>query len=131
MLWESRVWRALRCLLNAARPTGIVDPRPAVFDAGLDPGSLTPMSRTSALLASLADEPASTSEIYDRVGSLTLTRLGLVPYQTFRAELAKLCAAGLVVSHISGDGVTMWRLPHGSARREGDTRVTRLTPRAD
>jgi hypothetical protein len=69
------------------------------------------MSRASALLAALTREPASTSEVYDRVGYVTLTQVGLVPYQAFRAELAKLSAAGLVESHTDHDGSTVWRLP--------------------
>jgi hypothetical protein len=68
------------------------------------------MSRASALLAALADEPASTSELYERVGYATLTRLGLVPYAAFRAELVRLSAAGLAERHTAGDGATMWRL---------------------
>lgn len=68
------------------------------------------MSRESALLAVLTSEPASTSELYDRVGYLTLTRLGLVPYEAFRAELTRLSASGAVRSHTSDDGSTMWRL---------------------
>jgi hypothetical protein len=52
------------------------------------------MSRASALLAALTREPETTSEIYDRVGYATLTRVGLVSYHAFRAELAELSAAG-------------------------------------
>jgi hypothetical protein len=77
------------------------------FGARSLPGSLPPMSRESALLAALTSEPASTSEVYDRVGYLTLTRVGLVPYHAFRAELGKLSAAGLIESHTGGDGSTM------------------------
>ena len=73
------------------------------------------MSRASALLAALTGEPASTSEIYDRVGYVTLTRVGLVPYHAFRAELAKLSAAGLVESRTDRDGSTLWRLPNAPA----------------
>jgi hypothetical protein len=68
------------------------------------------MSRTSALLAVLTSEPTSTSELYERVGYATLTRLGLVPYDAFRAELVKLSAAGLAESDTAGDGSTIWRL---------------------
>jgi hypothetical protein len=68
------------------------------------------MSRASALLAALSDEPTSTSDLYDRVGYPTLIRTGLVPYQAFRAELAKLSAAGLAWSETAPDGATLWRL---------------------
>jgi hypothetical protein len=68
------------------------------------------MSRASALLAVLANEPASTSALYERVGYATLTRVGLVPYAAFRAELVRLSAAGLAESHTAEDGATMWRL---------------------
>ncbi len=73
------------------------------------------MSRASALLAALSREPASTSEIYDRVGYTTLTQVGLVSYHAFRAALAELSAAGLVESRTDGDGATVWRLRETSA----------------
>jgi hypothetical protein len=76
------------------------------------------MSRASALLAALANEPASTSELYERVGYATLTRLGLVPYAAFRAELVRLSAAGLAESHAAADGATMWRLATPAGERE-------------
>jgi hypothetical protein len=69
------------------------------------------MSRTTALLAVLSSEPASTEALYDRLGYATLTRLGLVSYHALRAELAGLSAAGLVESDTAADGSTMWRLP--------------------
>jgi hypothetical protein len=69
------------------------------------------MSRASALLAVVTAEPANTSELYDRVGYLTLTQLGLVPYDAFRAELAKLSALVALESHTAPDGSTMWQLP--------------------
>jgi hypothetical protein len=68
------------------------------------------MSRAAALLAALTDDPASTSDLYDRVGYPTLVRVGLVPYPAFRAELVKLSATGLVECHTAEDGATMWRL---------------------
>jgi hypothetical protein len=68
------------------------------------------MSRASALLAVLTSEPASTSELYDRVGYMTLARVGLVPYEAFRAELARLSAVGVVTSHSAPDGSTVWHL---------------------
>lgn len=68
------------------------------------------MSRTSALLAVLTSEPTSTSELYARAGYLTLTRVGLVAYDAFRAELQRLSAAGLAESDTAVDGSTLWRL---------------------
>jgi hypothetical protein len=79
------------------------------------------MSRESALLAALTNQPASTSEVYDRVGYVTLTRVGLVSYHAFRAELAKLSAAGLAARHAGEDGSTMWRLPQAPAEEDGET----------
>jgi len=67
------------------------------------------VSRASALIAVLTDEPTSTSELYDRVGYPTLARLGLIPYAAFRAELAALAAAGEVESESAPDGSTTWR----------------------
>jgi hypothetical protein len=67
------------------------------------------MSRASELLSALTSEPVSTSELYQRLGYATLTRLGLVPYDAFRAELAGLVAAGVAASDTALDGATMWR----------------------
>jgi hypothetical protein len=72
--------------------------------------SLNRMSRSSLLLSALTSEPTSTSDLYERVGYGTLTRLGLIPYEAFRAELAKLSAAGLAESDTAGDGSTAWKL---------------------
>jgi hypothetical protein len=66
------------------------------------------MSRASALLAVLTDEPTSTSDLYERVGYPTLVRIGLVPYAAFRAELARLSAAGLADFESTEEG-TLWR----------------------
>jgi hypothetical protein len=66
------------------------------------------MSRESPLLAALTGEPTSTSELYSRVGYATLTRLGLVPYDAFRSELATLSAAGLAQTATADDGSTVW-----------------------
>ncbi len=68
------------------------------------------MSRAAALLAALSSEPASTSELYDRLGYRALVRLGLVPYDSFKAELTKLAAAGAVERDTGPDGSTRWRL---------------------
>jgi hypothetical protein len=86
------------------------------------------MSRESALLATVTIEPASTSEVYDRVGYATLTRVGLVSYHALRAELEKLAAAGLLESHIGADGSAMWQLPRGSTEEDGQTSAADLTP---
>jgi hypothetical protein len=67
------------------------------------------MPRDSALLAALTSEPIGTSELYDRVGYVTLTRVGLVPYPAFRQELARLAAMGRVISEPAPDGSTVWR----------------------
>ena len=68
------------------------------------------MSRSSLLLAALTSEPTSTSDLYARVGYLALTRVGLVPYAAFRAELDRLSAAGLAYRETSPDGSTLWTL---------------------
>jgi hypothetical protein len=68
------------------------------------------MSSRSVLLAALTEEPASTCELYARVGYVTLTRVGLVPYDAFRAEQVRLSAAGLADSDTASDGSTIWRL---------------------
>jgi hypothetical protein len=69
------------------------------------------MSRATALIAVITSEPASTSELYDRVGYAALARLGLIPYHAFRAELAALAATGAIESETAPDGSTTWRLP--------------------
>lgn len=68
------------------------------------------MSRTQALMAAVTNEPTSTSELYDRVGYVTLARLGLIPYHAFRAELAALAAIGAIDSETAPDGSTTWRV---------------------
>ncbi|MEA2217907.1 MAG: hypothetical protein QOJ35_533 [Solirubrobacteraceae bacterium] len=78
------------------------------------------MSRASALLAALTDEPTSTSELYRRVGYGTLTILGLVHYEAFRAELVRLSAAGLAERETAGDGATLWRLAAARSEPAGD-----------
>jgi hypothetical protein len=66
------------------------------------------MSRTSALMAVISTDPTSTSELYDRIGYATLARLGLIPYHSFRAELAALAATGTIESATGPDGSTVW-----------------------
>jgi hypothetical protein len=68
------------------------------------------MSRESTILAALSSEPTSTEALYERMGYLTLVRLGLVSYPAFRAELVKLAADGLVERETARDGSTHWRL---------------------
>jgi hypothetical protein len=79
------------------------------------------MSRRSVLLSALTSEPASTSDLYSRVGYAALTRVGLVPYPVFRAELAKLSAAGLADCDIGGDGSTMWRRANTEGEAPSET----------
>ncbi len=89
------------------------------------------MSRESALLAALSSEPASTSELYERIGYATLTRLGLVPYDAFRAALVRLSAAGLAAHETAGDGSTMWRLAssqRGDQAGDGSEQVRKPPP---
>lgn len=69
------------------------------------------MSRESALVAALTDEPTSTSDLYDRVGYAGLVRIGLVPYDAFRDALARMAAAGLAEHATAPDGATVWRRP--------------------
>ncbi len=70
--------------------------------------TLSRVSRASVLLAAMTIEPTTTSDLYDRIGYPALTRVGLVPYQAFRAELVRLSAAGLASSKEAPDGSTMW-----------------------
>jgi hypothetical protein len=77
------------------------------------------MSRASALMAVITPDPASTSDLYDRVGYSTLVRLGLIPYDAFRAELAALAATGAIESATAADGSTVWR------------RASQIAPRAN
>jgi len=67
------------------------------------------MSRTSALMAVITSDPASTSDLYDRIGYATLARIGLIPYHAFRAELSALEAAGEIEGTTAPDGSTVWR----------------------
>jgi hypothetical protein len=68
------------------------------------------MSRSPVLLAALTSDPTTTSDLYERIGYLALTRIGLVPYPAFRAELARLSALGLIESEACPDGSTSWKL---------------------
>jgi len=70
--------------------------------------SLTP-PRRAALLGALADEPTSTSELYDRLGYRQLLRTGLIGYHDFRAALEALAKEGLADGEAANDGSTLWR----------------------
>ena len=69
------------------------------------------MPDPSPLLSALTHEPTSTETLYERVGYATLARLGLIPYDAFRAELSRLAAAGLAEKQTVEEGATLWRLP--------------------
>jgi hypothetical protein len=77
------------------------------------------MSDASPLMAVVTDEPATTSELYDRVGYPTLARLGLIPYAAFRAALAGLAASGELESRPASDGSTEWRRASHSEPERG------------
>lgn len=68
------------------------------------------MSRESVLMGVLTIDPTSTSDLYERVGYGTLAEVGLIPYHSFRGELEKLKAAGVVDTEAGEDGSTMWCL---------------------
>jgi hypothetical protein len=68
------------------------------------------MSRAATLLAVVTDAPTSTSDLYDKVGYVSLVREGLVPYEAFRRALAELVAMGAVESLTAADGSTLWCL---------------------
>jgi hypothetical protein len=76
------------------------------------------MSRESVLRAVLTIDPASTSDLYERAGYRALAEVGMIPYQQFRDELAKLEAAGIVASVPADDGSTMWSLTSESVGEE-------------
>jgi hypothetical protein len=82
------------------------------------------MSRASTLMAVVTSQPTSTDELYDRVGYLTLARLGLIPYHAFRAELAALAATGAIESGSGPDGSTTWRIPAETNPTAPKTRPT-------
>jgi hypothetical protein len=81
--------------------------------------SLESMSRSSVLIRALTIEPATTSDLYERVGYSDLARVGLIPYAAFRAELVNLAAAGLAHSETGQDGATLWRLPAAPPQQGG------------
>ena len=69
-------------------------------------------------LAALTDEPASTSELYDRVGYVALMRTGMIPDKKFRHALAELQAEGLASSETGEDGDTLWRRTEAGAAHQ-------------
>lgn len=69
-----------------------------------------------SVLATLTEEPTSTSDLYDRVGYPALVRAGLVDYRAFRATLVALELDGLAISAEGDDGSTLWRRPHQGER---------------
>ena len=71
----------------------------------------TPDERSAIVLEAVADEPATTSQLYDRIGYPQLLRADLIQYERFRAVLAKLAAEGRIESATDDDGATVWRLP--------------------
>ena len=67
-----------------------------------------------ALLGALTEGPATTSDLYGRVGYPRLMELGLIPYERFRAVLAELAVEGLVEPEETDDG-TCWRVTERGA----------------
>src|SRR4051812_31322397 len=70
--------------------------------------------------AALTDEPATTSDLYDRVGYVALMRAGLVPYPAFRETLVELAAEGRAAYATDDDGATVWRRKSGEGRCRSD-----------
>jgi hypothetical protein len=75
------------------------------------------VARATVILSALTAEPTTTSDLYDRVGYAALARVGLIPYEAFRAQLMQLTAAGLVFSDTAPDGSTTWRRADQAAER--------------
>ena len=65
------------------------------------------------VLGALTDDPASTSDLYDRIGYPALLRAGLIPYPAFRETLVELEAEGRAASGTDEDGATLWRRVRG------------------
>ena len=88
------------------------------------------MSRCSVVLRALGPDPASTSELYDRVGYPDLARVGLIPYAAFRETLVALVAEGSAETETAPDGTARWwrrsvgapTSPQGPCARGGDGR---------
>jgi hypothetical protein len=67
------------------------------------------MDRADFLLDVVTHEPASTDDLYTRVGYMRLLQHGLIPYPAFRDALSRLHAAGLLECQTAEDGATLWR----------------------
>ena len=61
-----------------------------------------------ALLHALDAGPATTSELYDRLGYPALLRAGLIDYRAFRRVLVELQDEGLAAGVDGEDGATCW-----------------------
>jgi hypothetical protein len=68
------------------------------------------MASADFLLDVVTHEPASTDDLYTRVGYMRLLQHGLIPYPAFRDALSGLRAAGLLACQTAEDGGTLWRL---------------------
>ena len=60
------------------------------------------------VLEALGPEPASTQELYDRLGYPALLRAGLIDYRAFRRVLVELQDEGLAAGVDGEDGATCW-----------------------
>ena len=74
------------------------------------------MASADFLLSVVTREPASTDDLYTRVGYTRLAQHGLIPYPAFRDALSELRAAGLLECQTAEDGATMWRLASSADR---------------
>ncbi len=61
------------------------------------------------ILAALAEGPATTSQLYDRLGYPLLLRLQLIDYRAFRRVIAELEADERIAGEPHDDG-TIWSL---------------------
>ncbi len=59
------------------------------------------------ILAALADGPATTSQLYDRLGYPVLLRLGLIDYRAFRRVIGELEDAKRISGEPDENG-TIW-----------------------
>ena len=68
------------------------------------------MSRAQeAIPAALTDGPATTSQLYDRLGYPALLRLGLIDYRAFRDVIARLEKDERIAGEPDENG-TIWTL---------------------
>ena len=61
----------------------------------------------AVILKALADGPATTSQLYDRLGYPVLLRLQLIDYRAFREVIGRLERSGQVRGEWHEDG-TVW-----------------------